>query len=116
MPDLIRHPETDWMALKLQTPASAGMTDVGLIMRQLIIATILLVTDVLLIYPAFIRMIIKNSEDEILKIANLITQTHFPHDKIALSRAPLSTRLTGDLANISSSIICNLILNALNLS
>ncbi|MDP2645374.1 MAG: ATP-binding protein [Desulfobacterales bacterium] len=73
----------------------------NILVASIIIAAILLITDVLLIYPAFTRMIIKNSEEEILKIANLITHTRIPQKKIELSRASLSTRVTGELAKLS---------------
>ena len=66
---------------------------------SIITAATLLICDLFLIYPSFTKMIIKNTEDEVGKIAGLMTQI-FP-DQIELSRNSLSTEVLHGLQDLS---------------
>ena len=66
---------------------------------SIITAAALLICNVLFIYPAFTKMIIKNTEEEVRKIANLMT--HGFQDQIELSRGSLSTEVTSELLDLS---------------
>lgn len=71
----------------------------NILIVSIITATALLICDVLFIYPTFTKMIIKNTEEEVRKVASLIT--HIPQNKFELFSGSLPTKLTSELLNIS---------------
>ncbi len=71
----------------------------NILIVSIITAVTLLISDVLFIYPSFTKMITKNTEEEVSKIANLMI--HAFQDQIELPRGSLSTEMTSELLDIS---------------
>jgi len=71
----------------------------NILIVSIITAVTLLISNVLFIYPSFTKMIIKDTEEEVSKMANLII--HSFQDQIELPRGSLSTEMTSKLLDLS---------------
>lgn len=71
----------------------------NILIVSIITAVTLLISDVLFIYPSFTKMIIKNTEEEVRKIANLMS--HAFQDQIELPSGSFSTEMTSELLDLS---------------